>query len=68
MKLRCIKAENDNLNVWLFTEGKEYRLRGRWENDPHIIDDNGLELWLFRYDHVIRGAGIDNYHFEEIAK
>lgn len=66
MKLRCIKAENDDLNVWKFTEGKEYKLHCRWEDDPHIFDDNGIELWLFLYEHVIRGAGVDNFHFEVV--
>lgn len=67
MKLRCIKSEDNGLNVWTFTEGKEYKLRGRWETDPHVMDDNGQALWLFRYPGVIRGAGVEEYHFEEIA-
>lgn len=65
-KLVCTKSVNSFVNVWNFTEGKEYKLHGRWSNDPHVFDDNGQALWLFRYPGVIRGAGIDEFHFREV--
>lgn len=66
MKLVCTKAEGYFVSVWKFTEGKEYKLHGRWSDDPHVFDDNGQELWLFRYPGVIRGAGVDGFEFKGV--
>jgi hypothetical protein len=43
-------------------------MHGVIEYDAHVFDDNGLELWLYKYDGVIKGAGIIGYTFAEIKK
>lgn len=68
MKLVCRKSEDNGINVWRFTEGKEYKMHGSLSSDAHVFDDNGLELWLFNYGGMIKGAGIDEFVFAEIDK
>ena len=72
MKLVCTKSDHDDINVWRFTEGKEYKLHGSLGgddyDDAHVFDDNGLELWLFKYDGVIKGAGVNDFTFAEAGK
>lgn len=62
-KLVCTKTES--LEGWEFTEGKTYKVWGDWNYDPHVIADNGATLWLFKYGEIIRGAGVDAFHFQE---
>lgn len=64
-KIRCIRSIDNGLNVWKFTEGKTYTLRGRWETDPHVVDDEGVNLWLCKYGNKIMGAGVDEFEFVE---
>lgn len=67
MKLVCTRSRHGS-NVWRFTEGKEYKMHGSLDDDAHVFDDNGLELWLYKYNSVIKGAGIIGYTFAEIEK
>lgn len=68
MKLVCKKSDHGAVNVWRFTEGREYKMHGSIHYDAHVIDDNGLELWLVQLRGVMVGAGVDGYEFVEIKK
>ena len=61
LKLKCVETYN---STWRFTRGKEYPLMGNLKEDPHVISDNGLHLYLMEYNDGYIGAGVPGHKFK----
>lgn len=61
-----IKNCDQSWGFWKFSDGKVYAVHFDDDNDPHVIDDFGDELWISQDGENVRAPGYENYIFKGI--